>query len=50
MKIQKAISISRYDLCFSGKKETLFNQINELIDWDKIEKLINADYTKGKVL
>lgn len=26
----------------------LFIQINELIDWDDIEELIDADYSKGK--
>jgi len=29
-------------------KRTFFNQINTLIDWDGIEKLIDADYSKGK--
>ena len=29
-------------------KSTFFAQINALIDWDKIEKLIDADYSKGK--
>jgi len=29
-------------------KRTFFTQINELIDWDSIEKLIDADYSKGK--
>ncbi|MGV8813694.1 MAG: IS5 family transposase [Gelidibacter sp.] len=29
-------------------KTTFFSQINALIDWDKIEKLIDADYSKGK--
>jgi IS5 family transposase len=29
-------------------KTTFFNQINALIDWDTIEKLIDADYSKGK--
>ena len=29
-------------------KSTFFTQINSLIDWDKIENLIDADYSKGK--
>ena len=29
-------------------KTTFFTQINELIDWDSIEKSIDADYSKGK--
>jgi len=29
-------------------KTTFFTQINELIDWNRIEKLIDADYSKGK--
>ena len=29
-------------------KTTFFGQINELINWDRIEKLIDADYSKGK--
>ena len=29
-------------------KSTFFTQINTLIDWDKIEALIDADYSKGK--
>ncbi len=29
-------------------KRTFFGQINKLIDWDEIEKLIGSDYTKGK--
>lgn len=29
-------------------KTTFFSQINTLIDWDKIEKLLDIDYSKGK--
>jgi IS5 family transposase len=29
-------------------KSTFFKQINTLIDWDKISKLIDLDYSKGK--
>jgi IS5 family transposase len=29
-------------------KRTFFSQINTLIDWDNIEKLIDADYSRGK--
>jgi IS5 family transposase len=29
-------------------KRTFFSQINTLIDWDAIEKLIDTDYSKGK--
>ena len=29
-------------------KKTFFTQINTLIDWNKIEKLIDKDYSKGK--
>ena len=29
-------------------KNTFFTQINKLIDWDSISKIINKDYSKGK--
>ena len=29
-------------------KKRFFTQINTLIDWNKIENLINEDYSKGK--
>jgi len=29
-------------------KRTFFSQMNTVIDWDSIEKLIDADYSKGK--
>ena len=29
-------------------KKTFFTQINTLIDWNKIEKIIDKDYSKGK--
>lgn len=29
-------------------KSTFFNQINTLLDWDKIQEIISANYTKGK--
>ena len=31
-------------------KSTFFAQINALIDWNKIERLIDADYSKGKIV
>jgi IS5 family transposase len=50
MKLQKQPTLAD-TICDlrSGKiKRTFFIQINELIDWDNIEKLIDADYSKGK--
>ena len=50
MKLQKqpTLADSICDLRTRKIKTTFFSQINALINWDKIEKLINADYTKGK--
>ena len=36
------------DLRSRKVKRTFFTQINDLIDWDSIEKLIDVDYSKGK--
>lgn len=50
MKLQKQPTLADTicDLRARKIKTTFFSQINMLIDWDKIEKLIDADYSKGK--
>ena len=50
MKLQKQPTLADTicDLRSRKIKRTFFTQINELIDWDGIEKLIDADYSKGK--
>jgi IS5 family transposase len=50
MKLQKhpTLADSICDLRARKIKATFFSQINELIDWDKIEKVIDADYSKGE--
>ena len=50
MKLQKQPTLADTicDLRARRIKTTFFSQINTLIDWDKIEKLIDADYRKGK--
>jgi IS5 family transposase len=50
MKLQKQPTLADTicDLRSRKIKRTFFTQINELIDWDSIEKLIDADYSKGK--
>jgi IS5 family transposase len=50
MKLQKQPTLADTicDLRARKIKTTFFSQINVLIDWDKIEKLIDADYSKGK--
>jgi len=50
MKLQKQPTLADTicDLRSRKIKRTFFTQINELIDWDNIEKLIDADYSKGK--
>ncbi|WP_026838503.1 IS5 family transposase [Gillisia sp. JM1] len=50
MKLQKQPTLADTicDLRSRKIKTTFFNQINALIDWDTIEKLIDADYSKGK--
>jgi len=50
MKLQKQPTLADTicDLRARKIKTTFFSQINELINWDKIEKLIDADYSKGK--
>lgn len=50
MKLQKqpTLADSICDLRARKIKTTFFSQINAIIDWDKIEKLIDTDYSKGK--
>jgi IS5 family transposase len=50
MKLQKQPTIADTicDLRSRKIKRTFFSQINTLIDWDNIEKLIDADYSRGK--
>ena len=50
MKLQKQPTLADTicDLRSRKIKRTFFTQINELIDWNSIEKLIDADYSKGK--
>jgi IS5 family transposase len=50
MKIHKQPTLADTicDLRARKIKTTFFSQINMLIDWGKIEKLIDADYSKGK--
>lgn len=50
MKLQKQPTLADTicDLRSRKIKTTFFSQINALLNWDKIEKLIDADYSKGK--
>lgn len=50
MKIQKQPSFADNicDLRVRKVKKTFFAQINTLIDWDSISKIIDKDYSKGK--
>ncbi len=50
MKLQKQPTLADTICDFRTRKikRTFFSQINTLIDWDAIEKLIDADYSKGK--
>lgn len=50
MKLQKQPTLADTicDLRARKIKTMFFGQINGLIDWDGIEKLIDADYSKGK--
>ncbi|AFU68588.1 transposase, ISPg1 family [Psychroflexus torquis ATCC 700755] len=50
MKLQKQPTIADTicDLRSRKIKRTFFSQINTLIDWDNIEKLIDTDYSRGK--
>lgn len=50
MKLQKQPTLADTicDLRARKIKRTFFSQINTLIDWDGIEELIDADYSKGK--
>jgi IS5 family transposase len=50
MKLQKQPTLADTicDLRSRKIKTTFFTQINELIDWDSIERLIDTDYSKGK--
>ena len=47
-KKQPTLADTICDLRARKIKTTFFTQINELIDWNRIEKLIDADYSKGK--
>ena len=50
MKLQKSPTLadSICDLRTRKIKATFFNQINTLIDWKNITRIIDADYLKGK--
>jgi IS5 family transposase len=50
MKLQKqpTLADSICDIRARKIKATFFNQINTLIDWNKISKLIDKDYSRGK--
>jgi Transposase and inactivated derivatives, IS5 family len=50
MKIQRQPSFADTicDLRVRKVKTTFFGQINELIDWKLISKIINNDYSRGK--
>ncbi len=50
MKLQKhpTLADTICDLRARKIKAIFFSQINALLDWDKIERLIDADYSKGK--
>jgi len=50
MKIQKqpTLADSICDLRARKVKTTFFTQINTLIDWNKVSKIIDKDYSKGK--
>ena len=50
MKIHKqpTLADSICDLRTRKIKTTFFTQINTIIDWDKISKIIDKDYSKGK--
>ena len=50
MKIQKqpTFADSLCDLRTRKIKKTFFSQMNTLIDWDSISKIIDSDYSKGK--
>lgn len=50
MKIQRqpTLADSICDVRARKVKKTFFTQINTLIDWDKISKIIDTDYSKGK--
>jgi IS5 family transposase len=50
LKLQKQPTLADTicDLRSRKIKKTFFTQINELIDWDSVQELIDADYSKGK--
>jgi IS5 family transposase len=50
MKLQKAPTLadSICDLRTRKIKTTFFSQLNKLIDWDRISKAIDKDYSRGK--
>ena len=43
-------NISFADLAIAERKinKSFFNSINKIINWDKIDKIINQNYSKGK--
>ena len=50
MKVQKqpTLADSICDVRARKVKKTFFTQINTLIDWENISKIIDKDYSKGK--
>ena len=50
MKLQKELTLadSICDLRTRKIKATFFSQINTLIDWESISKILDTDYSKGK--
>ncbi len=45
---QPTLADSICDLRSRKIKTVFFNQINTLLDWDKISEIIDTHYTKGK--
>ncbi|MEI6866801.1 transposase, partial [Flavicella sp.] len=48
LQITPAFSDSICDLRTRKIKATFFSQINILIDWDRISKITDKDYSRGK--
>ena len=48
MKIHKQPTLADSNLRKRKIKTTFFSQINTIIDWDCISKIIDKDYSKGK--
>ena len=50
MKLHKELNFADtiFDLRSRKIKNTFFTQVNTLVDWNKIEKLIDKNYSKGK--